>query len=122
MEILEADLAWVLQKGVVCIVDRIIESGDFALVIHLMKATCVAAGVEKGKQTTLTLSSSSGSDSSKPDVVARSTDAMHATIRDFAETDFASYLRLGELGLADHFQLCSEEKDLVPYDNVEGGV
>lgn len=52
----------------------------------------------------------------------QSTNAMHAAIWDFTETDFESYLRLGELRLADLCQMCSEEEDVVPDDNVEGGV
>ncbi|CAH1442913.1 unnamed protein product [Lactuca virosa] len=86
------------------------------------KAACVVAGVERGKQATLVLSSGSGSDPSEPGAVAQSTDAMHAAIRAFAETDFASYLRLAKLGLADLHELCYEEEDAVPYDDVEGSV
>ncbi|CAH1433692.1 unnamed protein product [Lactuca virosa] len=54
------------------------------------------------------------------DTMAQSVDAMHAAIRAFAETDFASYLRLGELGLADLRQLCTEEEEHVPDDGVWG--
>ncbi|CAH1421206.1 unnamed protein product [Lactuca virosa] len=87
-----------------------------------MKVTYVAAGVERGKQVVLVSSSGSGSGPSEPGVVARSTDVMHTSIRSFAETDFISYLRLGELCLADLHQLCSEEEDVVPDDDIEGGV
>ncbi|CAI9291980.1 unnamed protein product [Lactuca saligna] len=76
-KILEDDLVWVIQKGVVSVVDRVFESSEFALGIHRVKATLA-----------------------------------------FIEMDFASYLHLGELDLADLHQLCSEEEDHVP----NGGV
>ena len=47
---------------------------------------------------------------------------MHVSIRAFSEIYFTCYLRLGELGLADLCQLCSEEEDVVPSDDIEGGV
>ncbi|CAH1416095.1 unnamed protein product [Lactuca virosa] len=53
--------------GVVLVVDRIVESSEFALGIHHMKAAWVAAGVVKGKQAALALSSGSGSGPSEPD-------------------------------------------------------
>ncbi|CAI9281270.1 unnamed protein product [Lactuca saligna] len=96
---LEADIAWVLQKGVLPMVYRVVESNEFVIGIHRVK---VAPG------------------SSDPDVVARSVDAMHAAIRAFVETEFMSYLRLGELGLADLCQLCSKEEELVSDNGVEG--
>lgn len=68
------------------------------------------------------LSSGSGSGPSESSIVARSTNSMHAAIRAFAETNFTSYLRLGELGLADLRQWYSEEEDIVPDDCVEGYV
>ncbi|CAH1427092.1 unnamed protein product [Lactuca virosa] len=76
----------------------------------------------EGKHAALVLSSGSGSGPSEPGVMAQSTDAMHAAIRDFAGTDSASYLRLGELGFADLHQFCSEEEDDVPDEGVEGSV
>lgn len=54
--------------------------------------------------------------------MAQSVGAMHAAIRDFSETDFASYLRLGELGLADLCQLCYKEEEHVPDGGVGGAV
>ncbi|CAH1413299.1 unnamed protein product [Lactuca virosa] len=95
---------------------------EFTLGIRRVKAVCVAVGVERGKQAVLVLSSGSGSGPSESGVVARFTDAMHAAIRAFAETDFASYLRLGELGLANICQLCSENEEVVPDDDVEGSM
>ena len=34
--------------------------------------------------------------------------AMHATVKSFMETDFASYLRLGDLDIAGLHQLCDD--------------
>ncbi|CAH1436356.1 unnamed protein product [Lactuca virosa] len=102
--------------------DRVVESSEFALRIRYVKAACVAAGMERGKQVALVFSSGSGSGPSEPGAIARSIEAMHVAIRAFAETDFVSYLRLDELGFADLRQLCSEEEDVVPNDDVEGSV
>ncbi|CAH1417872.1 unnamed protein product [Lactuca virosa] len=109
-------------KTIVAGVDRVVESSEFVPGIRRVKAVCVVIGVERGKQAALVFSSSSGSGRSEPGVVAQSTDPMHAAIRAFVETDFTSYLRLGELGLSDLRHLCSEEEDTVPDDGVEGGV
>ncbi|CAI9271369.1 unnamed protein product [Lactuca saligna] len=102
--------------------DHVVENNEFALGIRGVKAGYVAAGVERGKQTVQVLSSGSGFGPSEPGVIAQPTDAMHAVVRAFAETDFASYLKLGELGLVDLCQLCSEEEDIVPDDDVEGSM
>ncbi|CAI9276496.1 unnamed protein product [Lactuca saligna] len=93
-KVLEADLAWVLQKSVVRVVDRVVESSKFMIWNFYMKATCVAT--------------------------ARSVDAMHVAIMDFYEMDFACYLFLGELILADLHQLCFEEEELVLDGGVDG--
>ncbi|CAI9299647.1 unnamed protein product [Lactuca saligna] len=106
------------QQGVVQVVDRAIESSEFALGIRRMKASCVATSVENGKQVARAWSVGNGPGSSDSDVVAQSNDATHDAIRAFSETNFASYLRLGELGLADLFQLCSKEDEHMP----DGGV
>lgn len=42
-----ADLTWVLQKGVVRVVDHFVESSEFSLVIRCVKAACVAASIER---------------------------------------------------------------------------
>ncbi|CAI9284473.1 unnamed protein product [Lactuca saligna] len=68
------------------------------------------------------LSYGSGSNLSESGVVAQSTDAMDATIRAFAKTHIASYLRLGELGLTDLRQLYSQEEDTVLDDDMESDV
>ena len=42
-KVLETDVAWVLQKRVVCVVDCVVESSDFALGIHRVKAVRATA-------------------------------------------------------------------------------
>ncbi|CAI9283256.1 unnamed protein product [Lactuca saligna] len=103
------------------VVDRVVENSEFALGIRLVKAACVAAGIERGKKMVRVWSASSIPGSSDPVVVARSVDPMHAVVKAFSEMDSASYLRLGELDLADLHQLCfEEEEELVSDGGVEG--
>lgn len=47
--ILEEDMAWLLQKRVMCMVDQVIESPEFSLGIRQMKVACMATVVEGGK-------------------------------------------------------------------------
>ncbi|CAI9285274.1 unnamed protein product [Lactuca saligna] len=49
-KILEAILAWFLQKGVVCVVDHVFESSKFTLGIRRVKTACVVVGIKSGKQ------------------------------------------------------------------------
>lgn len=46
---METNLSWVLQKGVVRIVGRVVESSEFALGIRHEKAACVASSVDRLK-------------------------------------------------------------------------
>ncbi|CAI9280330.1 unnamed protein product [Lactuca saligna] len=57
-------------QGVVQVVDRVVENSEFVLGIHYVKVTCVAAGVEKGKQVERMQSVGSTPGSSDLDVVA----------------------------------------------------
>lgn len=47
---LEKDLAWILQEGVIHMMDRVNESEEFSLGVWCLKAACVAAVIEGGKQ------------------------------------------------------------------------
>ncbi|CAI9268405.1 unnamed protein product [Lactuca saligna] len=93
-KVLEADLARVLQKGVVFMVDRVVESSEFVLGIRCVKVACVAA--------------------------ARSVEAMQAAIKAFSGMDFASYLCLGKLSRADLRRLCFEEEEFASDGGPEG--
>lgn len=121
-KVVETDLSWVLRKRLVRIVDSIVESSECTLGIRRMKATCMAASVERGKQAALVLSPSCDFGPSELGAMARSIDGMHTAIRAVAEKHFTSYLSLGEPGLTDLCQLCSEEEDVVPDYGVEGYV
>lgn len=47
---LEEDLAWILQEGVGWVVTRVIEREEFSLWVRRLKAECMAASIESGKQ------------------------------------------------------------------------
>lgn len=47
--ILEVDMAWLLQKCTVRVLDRVIESTKLMLGVWKMKATCIAVGIEADK-------------------------------------------------------------------------
>lgn len=98
-KILEADLAWILHKGVVRVVDRVVKSSDLTLGIRSVKVACMAASIESGKQVTRGWPASGALGLSNPKAMARSVEVIQATIRDFSEMNFMSYLRLGDLGL-----------------------
>ncbi|CAH1443482.1 unnamed protein product [Lactuca virosa] len=85
-----------------------------------MKEAYVVVGVKKGKQVARMQSVGNSPGSSDPDAEAQSINAMHAAIKAFVKADFASYLHLGELGLADLRQLCSEEEEHVPDGSIGG--
>ena len=44
------DLSWLLKRGIVQIVDKLIKSSEFRLRIKQMKVAYMATGVEGGKQ------------------------------------------------------------------------
>lgn len=63
-------------------------------------------------------------DSGEQSAIVELTQAMHASVNDFMEMDFASYLRLGELELGGLGQLCNDPDDEeVPskYDPTKAG-
>lgn len=48
-KVLEEDMDWLLQKCIVRIVDRVVESVEFSLRVRWMKAAFMAADMEGGK-------------------------------------------------------------------------
>lgn len=44
------DLGWLLQKGIFRVVDKVVESSEFAMGVKQMKKVCMATGVDNGKQ------------------------------------------------------------------------
>lgn len=49
-QIVKGDVVWLLWEGIVWVVDRVIESIKFSIRVRDMKAVCVAAGLEGGRQ------------------------------------------------------------------------
>lgn len=47
---LKGDLAWIMQEGVIRVVNRLSGREEFSFGVRSLKATCVAAGIESGKQ------------------------------------------------------------------------
>lgn len=45
---MEEDVVWLLHKGIVCVVDKVVESPKLSLGIRHIKTACVDAGVEGG--------------------------------------------------------------------------
>ncbi|CAH1438631.1 unnamed protein product [Lactuca virosa] len=64
-----------------------------------MKAICVVAGVEGIKQVVKEQVPIGKINHGEPSSVVEQTQVMHASVKAFMETDFDSYLRLGELDL-----------------------
>lgn len=101
-------------------VDCVVDSIKFELGIRHVKSPCVAFGIEKGKQMARSWLAGNCLGFYDSDVAAQFVDAMYVAISAFSETDFASYIRLGELGLDDIRQLCSKEEEHVPDSGVGG--
>lgn len=87
-------MAWLLKKGVICVVDRVIESAEFSLGVRRMKAACMDVGVEGGKHVVWEQVSIGKFTLGESSALADHTQAMHASVKTFVKTDFASYLHL----------------------------
>ncbi|CAI9292546.1 unnamed protein product [Lactuca saligna] len=66
------------------------------------------AGMENGKQVIREQVAARKFVSRELDVAAEHAQAMHDAIKFFMETDFASYLRLGELDIGSLCQICND--------------
>ncbi|CAH1415542.1 unnamed protein product [Lactuca virosa] len=69
---------------------------------------CVVAGVENGKQMIRAQVAYGKFVSGEPDATVENAQAMHAAIKSFMETDFSSYVRLGELDIGGLRQMCDD--------------
>lgn len=49
MKVVEDDLKWLLQKGIIRVVNKVVESSEFSLGVRRVKAACMAIGVESSK-------------------------------------------------------------------------
>ncbi|CAI9289979.1 unnamed protein product [Lactuca saligna] len=107
-ENVEADLSWLRKKGIVHVVDMLIESSKFTLGIKQMKATCMEVGVESGKQIIREQVASGKFTPGEMSTLLEYTQAMHVEVKYFLEIDFASYLHFGELDMDGLLLLCSD--------------
>lgn len=99
MKTVEEDVAWFLQKGDVRVVDKVVESDKFSLGVRRMKAACMVAGVEGGKQVIKERIAIEKFIPCESSALLEHTQEMHAEVKYFMETDFSSYLRLGKLNM-----------------------
>ncbi|CAI9267547.1 unnamed protein product [Lactuca saligna] len=113
------DLGWLLQKGIVQVVDKIFESNEFALGVKRMKMACLIASVENGKQVIQEQVATRKLIFGEMDATAKHAQAIHAAIKSFMETNFASYLRLGELDIGGLRQMCDDPNS--EEGHLEGG-
>lgn len=107
-ENVDADLSWLLKKGIVRVVDKLIESSEFTLGIKQMKATYMEVGVESGKQIIRKQVASGKFTPGEMSALLEYTQAMHVEVKSFLETDFASYLHFGNLDMDGILLLCSD--------------
>ncbi|CAI9301355.1 unnamed protein product [Lactuca saligna] len=81
-KVVEEDLGWLLQKGIVRVVDKVVKSAEFSLGVRQIKMACVAIGVENGKQVIL----EQVVDRivfREPDTTVEHAQVMHATVKIF---------------------------------------
>lgn len=89
-KVVQDDLKWLLQKGVVRVVDRVVESTEFSLGVRRMKVASMATEVEGGKQVIREEISIGKFMPGEPSTLLEHTLALHAEVKSFLETDFAS--------------------------------
>lgn len=105
---MEEDVAWLLQKGVVRVVDKIVDSVEFSLSVRRITTTCMVVRVEDGKQVIREQVSSGKFIPIESNALLEHTQVMHAKVKSFLETKFSSYPRLGELDMEGLRQLCGD--------------
>ncbi|CAI9265868.1 unnamed protein product [Lactuca saligna] len=90
---------WMLEKGVVRIIDKVIESGEFASGVQGVCEACEALRFEKGKQLCGCSTRPGEPEVPDPGGVKRKAEEVDAALLSLAETDFAGLFRLGGAGL-----------------------
>ncbi|CAI9275841.1 unnamed protein product [Lactuca saligna] len=98
----------VLQKGVVRVVKKVIESSEFSKWVLDVREACEALGFEKRRLLSGCSASSGKSEVSDPDQVASRAKEVNTALTSFAETDFVGLFRLGELGYDGFRQFCGK--------------
>ncbi|CAI9272431.1 unnamed protein product [Lactuca saligna] len=108
MENVEAALACLLKKGIVQVVDKLIESSEFTLRIKQMKSACMETRVEGGKRVIREQFAAGIFTPGESSALLEYTQAMHTDVESFLETNFASYLHLGKLDMEGLLLMCCD--------------
>ena len=98
---------WVLENGVVHVIDEVIESAEVANGVPGVREACEALGFEKGKRLGGCSISVGEPDDPDPGRVARRAKEVDAALSSSSETDFAGLFRLGKLDHDSFCQFCS---------------
>ncbi|CAH1423277.1 unnamed protein product [Lactuca virosa] len=113
---LEFHLNWVVNEGVVRVVDKVIELLEFIHGISLIKNICWDVGEESSlesvKREVVVRTFDIGAASSSLSHAGKVTDSIYA----FVSCDYATLLHLGELDVDDLKELCIYE------DRADGGI
>lgn len=94
--------------GVVRMVDKVVKSTNSSLGVRCMKATFMDAGIKGGKLVIREQIATRTFMPDEPSTLLEHTQEMHVEMKSFLETDFASYLHLGELDTEGLCQLCND--------------
>ncbi|CAI9272539.1 unnamed protein product [Lactuca saligna] len=95
--IAQGSLQWVLHKGVVRVVDRVIESAEFAKGVQDVRDACEALRFEKQRLLSACSTYSSKSEVPDSDQVASRAKEVNTALTSFVKTDCRGLLHLGEL-------------------------
>ena len=103
-----------LEKRVVRVIDKVLESVEFARGIQVVREACEALWFEKGKQ--LGGCSISARQPEVPDLgcVARRAKEVDVALSSLAETDSAGLYRLGTLDYDGFHQFCRRPREVLP--------
>lgn len=85
-----------------------IDSVELPLRVQRMKATFITSNMEGGKQVVQEQIVTGKFTPRNPSTIVEYTHTMHASVKTFMETDFSSYLHLGEHAMEGLFQLCND--------------
>lgn len=87
------------------VIDRVIVREEFSLGVRRLKAEYVATDIESSKQTVQKQLATRIFNPAERSAATQPAQEMHATIKEFVETNFSLYLCLDELDLAGLCQL-----------------
>ncbi|CAI9298177.1 unnamed protein product [Lactuca saligna] len=115
-------LQWMLEKGVVHVIDKVIDSVEFSNGIQGVREACEALRFEKGKQLGGCSTIAGEPEVLDPSRVTRRAEDMDTTLSFFAETNFVGLFRLGKLDYDGFHQFCCTRRasavDPPPSDNI----